>query len=114
MNYDVYPVYLSYKYDTYLLQKLSNVFIAWPYIYAHNILYTTTLPNLINYVNNVYLHWFDDKMLWARRFCTSVIIIAIQSALGEPFCSRAFVLEVLKARFFARVKPFFKDLVEDE
>ena len=83
MNYDVYPVYLSYKYDTYLLQKLSNLFITRPYIYAHNILYTTTLPNLINHVNNVYLHWFDDKMLQATRFCTPVIIIAIQSALGE-------------------------------
>ena len=82
MHYDVYPAYLSNLYDIYLQQKLTNLFITRPYIYAHIVLYTTTLLNLTNCVNNVYQPWFDDKVFWATRFCTPVIIIAIQSALG--------------------------------
>ena len=50
---------------------------------ANNILHETTLPNLISYVINVYLHWFDDKMLLATHFDTTVNIVAVQSALGE-------------------------------
>ena len=59
---------------------LLSLITAW---IIHNILYETTLPNLISYVNNVYLHWFDDKMLRATHFDTTVNIVAIQSALGE-------------------------------
>ena len=51
--------------------------------YAYDVLYETTLQNLIRYVNNVYLPWFDDKMLRATHFDTTVDIVAIQSALGE-------------------------------
>ena len=47
------------------------------------------------------------------------LVVGLNKVIWDYRCRiiferEAFVFEVLKARFLARVKPFFKDLIEDE
>ena len=76
-------LYSSNKYDIYLLQKLSKLFITRPYICAHNILYTTTLPNLTNCVNNVYQHCFDDKVFPATHLVLHSSLLRFRAPWGS-------------------------------
>ena len=64
---------------------------------------------------------FSDKVDSKSRGDTGLrhLVVGLNKVIWDYRCRiiferEAFVFEVLKARFFARVRPFFKDLVEDE
>ena len=47
------------------------------------------------------------------------LVVALNKVIWDYRCRiiferEAFVFDVLKSRFFTRVRPFFKDLIEDE
>ena len=64
---------------------------------------------------------FSDKVDSKSRGDTGLrhLVVGLNKVICDYRCRivferEAFVFEVMKARFFTRVKPFFKDLIKDE
>ena len=78
---------------------------------------TVNTSNAKEMLSGVFSHKVDSK----SRGDTGLrhLVVGLNKVIWDYRCRiiferEAFVFEVLKARFVARVKPFFKDLIEDE